>query len=99
MQREAGLVNMARAAVIDQDALAERLNQGRLRGAVIDVCNPEPLPADSALRGIRNLVITPHISSDPSDYPARTIGVLADNAIRFMRGGALKNRVNPVRGY
>ena len=99
LPRGAGLVNMSRAAVVDYGALAERLEAGALGGAVIDVCDPEPLPPDSPLWQVKNLIITPHISSDPTDYVARMSVIFLDNFVRLVGGRPLRNRVHPGRGY
>jgi glyoxylate/hydroxypyruvate reductase len=95
----AGLVNMSRAALVDYEAMARRLEAGQLAGAVIDVCDPEPLPPASPLWHTRNLLITPHVSSDPTDYVTRMTRIFVDNARRLMTGRPLRNRVQPRRGY
>ena len=64
MKPGAGLVNFGRGPVVDVAALAERLRAGRLGGAVLDVHDPEPLPPDSPLWDVPNLILTPHVSSD-----------------------------------
>jgi phosphoglycerate dehydrogenase-like enzyme len=95
----AGLVNMSRAALVDYEAMIRRLETGQLAGAVIDVCDPEPLPPESPLWRTPNLVITPHVSSDPTDYVARMTRIFVDNARRLLAGRPLRNRVEPQRGY
>jgi glyoxylate/hydroxypyruvate reductase len=95
----AGLVNMSRADLVDYEALAARLEAGTLGGAVIDVARPEPLPPDSPLWRTPNLLITPHISSDPLDYVERMARIVVDNARRLVAGRPLQNRVDPARGY
>jgi len=95
----AGLINMSRATVVDYEALSQKLERNELRGAVVDVCKPEPLPADSAFRRVRNLLITPHISSDPVDYADRTVTIVVDNLRRLVTGRSLRNRVDRTRGY
>src|SRR5262249_50192753 len=95
----AGLVNMSRAGLVDEAALAERLEAGRLGGAIVDVCDPEPLPASSPLWHVKNLLITPHISSDPTDYVERMTAIFLDNLARLVAGRPLKNRVEPEREY
>ena len=64
MKPEAGLINMGRARVVDYDALAAKLTRGELSGAILDVFDPEPLPADSPLWTTPHLLISPHVSSD-----------------------------------
>jgi phosphoglycerate dehydrogenase-like enzyme len=95
----AGLVSMSRAALVDYEALARRLEAGTLGGAVIDVAQPEPLPPESPLWRTPNLLITPHISSDPTDYVERMARIVVDNARRLVAGRPLRNRVDPARGY
>jgi len=99
LPRGAGLVNMSRAGLVDGDALAERLETGALGGAIIDVCDPEPLPADSPLWRVKHLLITPHVSSDPADYVDRMSVIFLDNLARLVSGRPLRNRVVPARGY
>lgn len=100
MKREAGLINMARAAVVDYDALAEKLRRGELSGAILDVFDPEPLPADSPLWTTPNLIITPHVSSDDAEaYIRRTLDLVFANAARFLAGRPLRNRVRPALQY
>lgn len=95
----AGVANMARAAVVDYDALAAKLEQGALRGAVLDVADPEPLPPPASLWRVRDLLLTPHISSDPLDYVDRMIAIIADNVRRLLAGRRLRNVVDRARGY
>lgn len=99
LKRGAGLINIARAALIDHGALCARLRDGSLAGAVLDVTDPEPLPADSLYWETPNLVITPHISCDEPDYAALTLELWFDNLARFLQRKPLKNRVDPRRGY
>lgn len=100
MKPSAGLINMSRAGVVDYAALAEALTNGRLAGALLDVFDPEPLPADSPLWDVPNLVMTPHVSSDDLNaYIPRTLDLLFENLRRHLAGEPLKNRVRPELGY
>jgi phosphoglycerate dehydrogenase-like enzyme len=99
LKPEAGLVNIGRSPVVDYDALREKLAQGTLAGAVLDVFQPEPLPADSPLWDTPNLVITPHVSCDDPRYIDRLFDFWFENFARFLKGRPLKNRVDPRRGY
>jgi phosphoglycerate dehydrogenase-like enzyme len=94
-----GIVNISRAALLDHDALCARLREGSLAGAVLDVMYKEPLPADSPYWDVPNLVITPHISCDDSDYAALTLERWFDNLARLVAGRPLSNRIDPKRGY
>ena len=100
MKRDASLVNVGRAPIVDYEALARRLEQGRLSGAILDVFSPEPLPAKSRLWGVPNLFVVPHCSSDDADqYIPRTLDLVFDNAQRLAHGQRLRNRVDPRRAY
>jgi glyoxylate/hydroxypyruvate reductase len=100
MKHGAGLINMARARVVDYGVLAEKLVRGEISGAVLDVFDPEPLPVDSPLWRTPNLVITPHVSSDDAgSYVRRTLDLVFANAARHLAGRPLRNRVRPERQY
>lgn len=100
MKPGAGLINMGRAQVIDYEALAACLSTGALSGAVLDVFDPEPLPASSPLWTTPNLVMTPHVSSDDRDaYVPLTLDLVFDNIGRLLRGEPLANVVRPELGY
>jgi phosphoglycerate dehydrogenase-like enzyme len=100
LRPEAGLVNMARAGVVDYPALAQKLRAGQLAGAVLDVFDPEPLPADSPLWDTPRLVMTPHVSSDDAErYTPLTLDLFFGNLRRYLAGRPLKNRVDPRREY
>ena len=62
MKDDAVLISTGRGTVLDQDALAEVMKNGKLWGAALDVTEPEPLPADSPLWDIPNLLLTPHVA-------------------------------------
>jgi phosphoglycerate dehydrogenase-like enzyme len=100
LRPEAGLVNLARAGVVDYAALAARLRDGRLAGAILDVFDPEPLPADSPLWDTPNAILTPHCSSDDAvAYTPLTLDLFFDNLRRYLAGRPLRNRVDPRREY
>lgn len=100
LPRHAGLINLARAHVVDYAALAAKLNRRELGGAVLDVFDPEPLPADSPLWRTPNLVITPHVSSDDeAQYIPRTLDLIFDNLGRYLARRPLRNRVRVNREY
>lgn len=100
MKPGAGLINFGRAPVLDHEALADRLHSGRLGGAVLDVHDPEPLPADSPIWEIPNLIVTPHVSSDDDQsYIPKVLDLVFDNLDRLLEGKPLRNRVRPTLGY
>ncbi|HEV2546416.1 MAG TPA: D-2-hydroxyacid dehydrogenase [Stellaceae bacterium] len=100
MKTGAGIFNIGRAACVDHDALAEALRSGALSGAVLDVHDPEPLPASSPLWHIDNLLIIPHVTSDDLDsYLPKTFDLVFSNWARLIRGEPLLNVVDRVRGY
>lgn len=96
----AGLVNVGREPVIDYAALAAKLRDGSLAGAILDVFDPEPLPRNSPLWDTPNLIVTPHVSSDDGDsYIPLTLDLFFENMGRYLAGKPLKNRVNAKLGY
>jgi phosphoglycerate dehydrogenase-like enzyme len=96
----AGVVNLARGAVIDQDALCDMLEAGRLAGAVLDVFDPEPIPPGHRLWRTPNLIISPHVSSDdPDTYNPRTLDIFFRNLAAWRAGEAMPNAVDRTRGY
>jgi phosphoglycerate dehydrogenase-like enzyme len=90
------LVNVARGGLMDQNALADALRSGRLGGAVLDVTDPEPLPADDALWRLPSVIITPHVSGDTEDGWNRSIELFCANLGLFAAGspGSMGNRVS-----
>jgi phosphoglycerate dehydrogenase-like enzyme len=99
LKPEAGLVNIGRSPVVDYDALREKLAQGTLAGAVLDVFQPEPLPPDSPFWDTPNLIALPHVSCDDPRYVDRLLDFWFENLGRFLKGRPLKNRIDPRRGY
>lgn len=75
------VANLARGGIIDQDALVEALEQGRIGGAVLDVYDVEPLPADHPLRKARNVILTPHLGASTVEAQ-RNVAVDACAAVR-----------------
>ena len=99
MRRSAYLVNIARGRVIDEDALIRALREEWIAGAGLDVTEREPLPADSPLYGLPNVILTPHISGNSIHYDERLADLFANNLRRYRAGEPLLNRYNPSRGY
>lgn len=100
MKPGAALVNIGRAGVVDYAALSDALRAGHLSGAILDVFDPEPLPAGDPLWRVPNLIITPHCSSDDLDaYLPLTMDLVFANLARLRGGRRLKNVVDPATGY
>lgn len=93
------LANIARGKILSQPALIQALNDGTLRGAALDVTDPEPLPEDSDLWAAKNLVLTPHVSGLGREYFGRAAGVWEENVRRLRTGERLVNEVERGRGY
>ena len=91
------LINVGRGSSVDQDAVAAALRTGRLRAAVLDVFEAEPLPAESPLWEIENAYITPHNSA--LSFPADIADIFCENYARFCSGKPLKYVVDFDRGY
>jgi phosphoglycerate dehydrogenase-like enzyme len=100
MKPGAALLNIGRAGCLDHDALVVALGRGALSGAILDVYHPEPLPADSPLWHVPNLLLMPHVTSDDAErYMPKTLDLAFANAGRLQRGETLLNQVDPVLGY
>jgi phosphoglycerate dehydrogenase-like enzyme len=100
MKPEAILIGISRGGVIDEQALAEALRAGRLRAAALDVFETEPLPADSDLWDVKNLLITPHIAGGTQFEGRNVAAIFRENLERFLRGSLpLRNQVDKARGY
>jgi phosphoglycerate dehydrogenase-like enzyme len=80
MKDNAVLINTARGALVDEEALAAALEAGQIAGAALDVVDVEPLPADSRLRGLDNVIITSHLAGQTVEARARA-GVAAAHAV------------------
>ena len=100
------ITNISRGQIIQQDDLIAALKKGAddkqeagLRGAALDVTDPEPLPEDSPLWDAPNCIVTPHISSLGQDYVDRAFQVMELNLTRRENGEKLVNVVNRERGY
>jgi phosphoglycerate dehydrogenase-like enzyme len=99
MRPHALLVNIARGALIDQNALITALREQRLGGAALDVTDPEPLPDDSPLWKLDNVLITPHIAGFSRLYNDRVVELFSENLSRYLRGEPLLNTVQRKLGY
>jgi phosphoglycerate dehydrogenase-like enzyme len=94
------IVNVARGALIDDEALIDRLQRGRIRGAVLDVFREEPLAPTSPLWHLRRVLLTPHISPvSPGRFWPRQLELFLDNWNRYVKGEPMRNVVDKNAGY
>jgi D-2-hydroxyacid dehydrogenase (NADP+) len=99
MRPHAWLINVARGALVDTDALVEAVSTGAIGGAALDVTDPEPLPDDHPLWSLGNVIITPHVANTwVMGLPALR-ALVARNVRRFGTGEELEGRVDPALGY
>jgi phosphoglycerate dehydrogenase-like enzyme len=99
MKRDAILINVARGSVVDEEALVAMLRERRLRGAALDVFAAEPLPEDSPLWTLDNVLITPHVSATSPRFWEREGALMLDNVGRYLSGATLRNVVDVTAGY
>ena len=93
------LVNIARGGIVQEDALKEALQSGQIAGAGIDVCETEPLSADSPLWDVPNLIITPHFAGLSHQRLDRLTRFFCENLLRYQKGEPLANEVDREKGY
>jgi phosphoglycerate dehydrogenase-like enzyme len=99
MKPSARLINVGRGPIIDQPALVTALSGGQLAGAALDVFADEPLPPDSPLWGMGNVIVSPHMSGDVAGFEDELAALFLDNLARYRRGEPLGNVVDKRRGY
>jgi D-2-hydroxyacid dehydrogenase (NADP+) len=87
------VVNVARGEVVDEQALVDALTSGHLGGAALDVFATEPLPADSPLWDLPNVIVTPHSSGTTATSHRRATEIYVDNLARYSAGTPLRNEV------
>lgn len=99
MKPTAYLVNVARGGVIDEEALIRALSEGRIAGAGLDVFAREPLPAESKLWELPNVIISPHIAGAREDYDTLAVNLFCENLKRYLDGQELMNVVDKKKEY
>lgn len=99
MRDSAWLVNVGRGGLVDEAALVEALRSKRIGGAALDVASEEPLPEDSPLWALENVILTPHVSADSDRGMERSVGLFKENLDRFAEGRPLRNLVDLDAGY
>jgi phosphoglycerate dehydrogenase-like enzyme len=99
MKPTAHIVNIGRGGTIDESALIRALAEGWIAGAGLDVFEKEPLPADSSLWGMENVIITAHYAGATPHYSERALAIFLDNLRRYKAGEPLRNVVDKGLGY
>lgn len=99
MKPQAVLIDVSRGGVTDEMALMSALDDGRIRGAALDVFTEEPLPAEHPIWRYDNVIISPHCSSVYDGWEAKSVRMFAENLARYRAGEPLTNIVNPALGY
>jgi D-3-phosphoglycerate dehydrogenase len=98
MRRGVHVVNTARGALVDPEALVRALDRGIVGGAALDVTDPEPLPPDAPLRSRREVILTPHVAFYSTESMQRLQQLAVDEARRALAGEPLRSPVPPPEG-
>jgi phosphoglycerate dehydrogenase-like enzyme len=99
MKPSALFVNVSRGRVVDQDALVAALREGRIAGAALDVVDPEPLPPDSPLWEMPNVILTAHCATTSQHFWRRMHELFCENLRRYVAGEPLLNVVDKTAGF
>jgi len=99
MKPSAYVINIARGKIIDEAAMIKALKEKRIAGAGLDVFEKEPLPADSELWEMSNVIITTHTAGVAPETGERTFGIFCENLQRFVKREPLINVVNKRAGF
>ncbi|HSJ50482.1 MAG TPA: D-2-hydroxyacid dehydrogenase [Actinomycetota bacterium] len=92
-------VNVGRGSTVDEEALVDALREGRIAAAALDVFQREPLPSESPLWGLPNVIVSPHMSADFAAWREALVELFVENLERYLTGRPLKNVVDKRRGY
>ncbi|NIN09898.1 MAG: hypothetical protein GTN62_00615 [Gemmatimonadales bacterium] len=93
------VVNLARGGLLDEEALLEQLERGRLAGCVLDVFSKEPLPAEHPWWDHPRVLVFPHVGAVSAGFWKRETALIVENVRRYLAGQRLKNVVDPQAGY
>lgn len=93
------LINVGRGSTVDEPALVRALEGGRLRGAVLDVFEGEPLAPESPLWRLDNVLLSPHCADNTPDWMTESVSFFLENLERFERNEPLRNLVDKTAGY
>ncbi|MGF1571865.1 MAG: phosphoglycerate dehydrogenase [Sumerlaeia bacterium] len=94
MKKSVRIVNCARGGIIDEQALAEALNNGTIAGAALDVFESEPIPEDHVLRNVKNIVITPHIAASTVEAQENVAIQVAEQIVDVLKNNKITNALN-----
>jgi phosphoglycerate dehydrogenase-like enzyme len=92
-------VNVGRGSTVDEEALVDALRGGKLAAAALDVFEREPLPTESPLWELSNVIVSPHMSADFAGWREALVELFVENLERYLTGRPLKNVVDKRRGY
>jgi phosphoglycerate dehydrogenase-like enzyme len=93
------LINIARGGVVDEEALAAALREKQIGGAALDVFETEPLPQDSPLWDMNNVIISPHVAGNSLHYHQKVADLFTENLQRYLENRPLLNKLNRSAGY
>jgi len=99
MRPSARFINVGRGTTVDEPAMIEALRSGTIAGAALDVFVEEPLPADSPLWAMPQVIVSPHVSGDVEGWERAVVQVFTDNAARWVRGEPLVNLIDKRAGH
>ncbi len=99
MKKGSYLINVARGGLIDERRLIRALQDKMIAGAALDVTSVEPLPKDSPLWEMNNVILSPHVSGNMDDYMDRATEIFCDNLDRYINGKKLRNVIDRRKGY
>jgi len=95
MKPTAFLINIGRGEIVDEDALIQALNSGKIAGAALDVFCQEPLPKDHPFWKMKNVIVTPHVGGASDIYVEQVLSIFEENLRRFL-GGERHNLINLI---
>ncbi|MEL6151534.1 MAG: D-2-hydroxyacid dehydrogenase [Chloroflexota bacterium] len=99
MRDTAVLINIARGHVVDEAAMIDALSGKKIAGAILDVFNEEPLPKNSPLWQMDNVILSPHIAGNSAQYHEKAAAVFAENLQRYLERRELLNLLDRNKGY
>jgi phosphoglycerate dehydrogenase-like enzyme len=99
MRASAHFYNVGRGSTVDEPALVTALSTGAIAGAALDVFEREPLPEDSPLWTMENVIVSPHVCGDVAGWEEEVVALFVDNLGRFVRNEPLRNLVDTAAGF